>query len=185
MRKHSNRSWRIASLAPLAALAMTSPALAERLEFRVAMEDIPGVDDVLAGDIAAGQRKLEAQVQTTAGDLRGQVLATLCGVYVLAQEYQLARNTCNRAVAEHGDETAYNNRGVYKVHLGDLQGAALDFAKARPTDVDDHLALLWATNPGLIAVGNTEKLGALATRLDDQQPPGGDIVAASIENLAD
>lgn len=167
-------------------IALPGTGFAEKLEFRVAMENLPGVSDVLSGKFDTGIRKLENLLRDEDSLRRGEVLATLCGVYVLATDYDRAEATCERAVEERGDDMAYNNRGVLRVHRGDMQGAARDFEMARPPSVDEHLERIWSTNPGLIAVGNTEKLGYLEVRLSDRRSgsaPG--TVTASIENLGE
>jgi len=39
--------------------------------------------------------------------------------------------TCNEAVETDGSATAYNNRGVFRAHIGNAEGAIEDFNRAR------------------------------------------------------
>ena len=186
MKEIANRVRGLVAGFLLAVVALPNLSLAEPLEFRVAMENLPGVTEVLSGNFDRGIRNLEKQLRDKDSSQRGEVLATLCGAYVLARNYARAETTCDLAVEEHGDEMAYNNRGVLRVHRGDLQNAAQDLEMARPPNVNEHLERLWSTNPGLIAVGNTEKLDYLKVRLSDRRSrPDRNTVTASIENLAD
>jgi len=157
------------SLAVLFLLAIPGISHAEPLEFRVAMENLPGVDEVQAGQIDLGISILEEQ-QAVPGSVTWQrTIATLCGVYVLASEYKKAIDTCETAVADAPGETAFNNRGVLRVHSGDLDGALEDFEKARPDDVSKYLQLIRESDPKLIAASNTRALKYLRVRLDNKR----------------
>lgn len=134
------------------------------LSFRLSFEDLPGVDAVESGDIAAGVAALEAQVADREAPTYGYALATLCGVYVMAKAFGKAVDTCDEAVANGPADTAYNNRGVMRVHLGDLAGARADFNRARPENMDEYLERIRISDPRLIAESNYDTLDVLKSR---------------------
>jgi len=172
------------SLAILILLAIPGINRAEPLEFKVAMENLPGVDEVQAGQVDLGISMLVAQ-QGAPGSVTWQrTIATLCGVYVLASHYKKAADACEAAVANDPGETAYNNRGVLRVHSGDLDGAFEDFEQARPNDVGEYLQLIRASDPKLIAASNTRALEYLRVRLDSKRAREPQrLSSADIENV--
>jgi hypothetical protein len=172
------------SLAILVLLAIPCVNRAEQLEFRVAMEDLPGIDEVQSGQVDLGISILEARKAAPGSVTWQRTIATLCGVYVLAAEYKKATKACETAIANAPGETAFNNRGVLRVHNGDLDGAFEDFEKARPKDVGEYLQLIRESDPKLIAVSNTKSLEYLRLRLDTahmREPQK--LSSAAVENV--
>ena len=135
------------SLAILMLLAIPGIGHAENLEFKIAMENLPGIDEVQAGEVELGISILESQ-QAAPG------------------------------------ETAFNNRGVLRVHYGDFVGASEDFEKARPENVSNYMRSIRESDPRLIAVSNTQSLEGLRLRLDEgsyRQPQK--LSSATVENV--
>lgn len=159
-------------------------ASADRLGFVVALDNLPGVDELESGDIDAGLAKLEAQLANTNSERWHEVIATLCGAYVLASQYDKAVATCDRAVLEAPHNASYNNRGVLRVHLGQLDSALSDFEIARPDSLDSYIAVIRATDPALIAFDNTQSLLDLRARLEERRREDPfRVSSASIENV--
>jgi len=172
------------SLAILVLLAIPGVNRAEQLEFKVAMEDLPGIDEVQAGQVDLGISILEANKATPGSVTWQRTIATLCGIYVLAADYKKANDACETAVADAPGETAFNNRGVLRVHYGDFIGASEDFEKARPQDVGEYLQLIRESDPKLIAASNTKSLEYLRLRMDTarvREPQK--LSSAAVENV--
>lgn len=152
---------RVTSTAALAAfvlLALPATGFANEYSFKVSYEDIPGVEELEAGDINHGIRILEAQADDRSSPNYGFALATLCGAYVIAADLAEAEQVCDKAVAEGPADTAFNNRGVLRIHMGDLPGAREDFDRARPPAVEEYIETLYEVDPKLIASDNFETL---------------------------
>lgn len=144
--------------------AFSVPSEADELyPFRVAFENVPGVDHLVAGDIARGIQVLELDLLTGTSN-EGYVLATLCGAYVLNQELAKAEETCADAVERFPGNTVFNNRGVLRAFRGDLSGARRDFDRARPSSMEAYMKLLGTRDIGLVATGNHELLRDISAR---------------------
>lgn len=135
--------------------------------FLVGFEDVPGTEHLLVGDHAQGVQVLEQELESGASN-RGYLLATLCGAYILTQNFDKADTVCAEAVNQFPGETAYNNRGVLRAFRGDISGAARDFDRARPQNMPEYLEILRQEDIGLVANGNHELLQQLAAN----HPPG-------------
>lgn len=122
--------------------------------FRVSYEDLPGVSELEAGDFTGGIRILEQLAAEVDSPNLGMVLATLCGAYVMAGQFDAAVPVCDRAVATGPADIAYNNRGVLHMHRGNIAGARADFDRARPEFVDEYIKRLRMSDPKLIADSN-------------------------------
>lgn len=143
-------------------IASAVPAGAdETYPFRVAFEEVPGVEYLVAGNPAAGIRVLKEELVSGPAS-RGHVLATLCGAYILNRQLALAERACADAMARLPGETAYNNRGVLRAFRGDLDGAREDFVRASPHDMDQYMEILRTRDVGLVAVANQELLRKLS-----------------------
>lgn len=176
-----------ASLAPLSVvviLLLPIAAGADPLGFVVALDNLPGVDELEAGDVDAGLARLEAQLADRDSEHWHEVVATLCGAYVLASRYEKAVAACDRAVLEAPHEASYNNRGVLRVHMGQLDGALSDFEIARPDSIDAYMAWIRASDPALIAFDNTRSLLDLRARQEARRRADPfRVSSASIENV--
>lgn len=146
-----------------ALLAMSAASQAETLPFRVAFENVPGVEEITSGNASDGIRILKQQIENGDAD-NGPVLATLCGAYILELSLVEAAQVCTDAVEKFPGETAFNNRGVLRVFTGDLEGAHEDFDRARPAHMDEYFEYLMTRDVGLIANGNHGLLEALQAK---------------------
>ncbi len=171
----------------IAATLMTSNlSWADEFSYRTAFENVPGVEELEAGNIQAGIEILEDQLYQAEMEFRGDLLATLCAAYVIDMSLANAAYACNEAVETYGTEMAYNNRGVYRVFIGDWIGAREDFDRARPEHLDAYLEELKTTDVRLMAIDNFERI----TLLSDKFTPA-DVVdsvvitTAAIEELSD
>ena len=175
---------RVSVLAAL--LAMPALAAAKEYAFKVSYEDIPGVDELEAGDVDEGIAILESQLSDRKSRNYGHALATLCGAYVMTGEYDKAASVCDKAVRDGPADTAYNNRGVLRVHTGDLTGASQDFDRARPERVEEYVELLYGIDPKLIASSNYETLNRYNERkMARSERLAKSIGGASIEDVLD
>ncbi len=104
------------------------PAFAvEQYNFRVEFPGGLAAEEIAAGDHAAAIKVLEARN----GHPEDGELTTLCGLYIIEQRLVIAHGICDAAVATDQSYEAYNNRGVLRVHLKNLQGALIDFNKSK------------------------------------------------------
>jgi len=138
-------------------------------EFKVAFADVPGSAHIRAGDLGLGIRILEQQLADGVSLHKGEILATLCAAYIVDHSLAKAGPTCDQAVDVAESETAFNNRGVLRAHLGDLVGARQDFARARPQDYQQHVEDLKAADVGVMAESNHTLINELAARYTPHQ----------------
>ncbi len=157
----SSRPCRV--LPVIAFVAASVASAGEVYSFRVAFENVRGVEHLVSGNVAEGIRLIESDLQ--AGDTNeADAMATLCGAYVLNGDVDKAGKTCAAAVERFPGDTAYNNRGVLRAFIGDMEGAREDFDRARPASIDEYMAELATRDVGLVASGNHEMLLDLTVR---------------------
>ena len=109
-------------------ILLALPAFAvDQYSFRVAFPGDVAAEEISAQDYAAAIKVLEAL------DPNGNdgALTMLCGLYIIDQQLATAYSICNAAVATDQSYEAYNNRGVLRVHLKNMQGALNDFNRAK------------------------------------------------------
>ena len=147
-----------------ATLMLGNPSVAEVFPFRVAFENVPGVEKIEAGNLEAGIKVLEYQLQQTEPASSGDILATLCAAYIVNGSLHKAESACNKAVETNSSETAYNNRGVYRAFKGDLTGAREDFERVRPRDIEAYLDELKTKDIGLMSIDNFYLLEELSAK---------------------
>ena len=147
----------------MAVLTLSSTSYADYFPFRVAFEDVPGVAEMSAGNIDEGIELLEQQLDGATASNKGDILATLCGAYIIGSSLDKAAKVCDDAVDQNPSETSYNNRGVLRAFSGDFDGARRDFDRARPVQMEEYLEYLKTKDVGLIADGNHELLQHLAS----------------------
>ena len=161
--QESIRVTSTSTLITAAALMLCSPSFADVFPFRVAFENVPGIEEIEAGNIQAGIKVLEDQLeQIEPGS--GDILATLCAAYIVNVSLDKAERACSKAVETDPTETAYNNRGVYRAFTGDLSGAHEDFERARPRQLDAYLEELKTKDVGLMAVDNFRLIEELSAK---------------------
>ena len=147
-----------------AALMLGNSSFAEVFPFRVAFENVPGVEKIDGSNLEAGIKVLEDQLQQIDAASSGDILATLCAAYIVNESLGKAERTCNKAVATNPSETAYNNRGVYRAFTGDLVGAREDFERVRPRDIEAYLDELKTKDVGLMSIDNFYLLEELSAK---------------------
>ena len=162
--QESRRTSTTSTLITAAALMLGSPSFADVFPFRVAFENVPGIEEIEAGNIQAGIKVLEDQLEQIEVSGSGDILATLCAAYIVNVSLDKAARACNEAVQVQPGKTAYNNRGVYRAFTGDLSGAHEDFERARPRQLDAYLEELKTKDVGLMAVDNFRLIEELSAK---------------------
>lgn len=176
------------ALALVLTFASPTTANAEAFDFRVSYVEVPGSDEIRAGNHDAAIEILEQRTRDADDPYRADELTTLCALYVVRGRYAAATETCDAAVETAQSYAAYNNRGVLRAHLKDAEGALEDFGRARvpPDDRCRYVEELTRSNSRLIAGGNydvaVEYVEALASgRARMAGPVGG----ADVEDLSE
>ena len=147
-----------------AALMFGNSSFADVFPFRVAFANVPGVAEIEAGNIPAGIKVLESQLNQTEPEIKGDILATLCAAHIVNMSLDRASRTCNEAADVYPSNTAYNNRGVYRAFTGDLSGAREDFERVRPRELDAYLEELKTKDVGLISIDNFNLIEELSAK---------------------
>ncbi len=137
-----------------AALLLGNPSFAEVIPFRVMFENLPGIEEIEAGNIQAGIKVLEDQLKQVEQGNSGDTLATLCAAYIVNVSLDKAESACNKAVEVDPSKTAYNNRGVFRAFTGDFSGAREDFERVRPHQLEAYMDELRTKDVGLVAADN-------------------------------
>ena len=183
----NKRTIAISLLSAILAAPVSQHARADYFPFRVAFEDVPGVEQLTSGEIEAGIEELERAATSASGETLAHTIATPCGAYTVNQDFDKAWETCNRAVKEFPGDTSYNNRGVLRVFGGDFEGATRDFDRARPSNMDEYLAWLRTKDIGLVADGNTRLLNQLKAKHTPEEVVGSTATArtAKVEPIVD
>ena len=150
----SRRIATAATLAIGAALMLGNPSFADVFPFRVVFEDVPGVEEIQAGNIQAGIDMLVEQLKRVEPDSSGDIWVTLCAAYIINSSLDQAEPACTKAVDIAPIHAAYNNRGVLRIYKGDLSGARKDFERVRPLNMEAYMDELKKTDARLVAVGN-------------------------------
>lgn len=165
-------------LVSAAALAGPLEAGTARVEMQIVFEDIPGAEELDAGDLERGISIIEAELKSRNPAYRSELLANLCGAYVLTREIKEARKACDAAVEAEARPSAFNNRGVLRVLVGDLEGARRDFDRVRLDDVEAYLDEIKRTDPRFMASENLALLDEIEKRVamtGDDEPLALDI----------
>ncbi len=169
-----------------AALLLGSPSFAEVVSFRVAFERLPGTEEIEAGNMRAGIKVLEDQLNQIEQEISGDILATLCAAYIVDGSLDKAEVACNKAVEIDPTETAYNNRGVFRAFTGDFLGAREDFDRVRPRQLEAYMEEQRKKDVPLMAIDNfhlTDEL--LAKGASSGSKSSFAISTAEIENIDD
>ena len=171
----------------IAATLMTGNlSWSDEFSYRTAFENIAGVEELEAGDIQAGIKILEDQLDQSEKEIRGDILSTLCAAYVIDMSLVKAGHACNEAVENYGTEMGYNNRGVYRVFTGDWIGAREDFDRARPQQLEAYLEELKTMDVRLMAIDNYERINLLSAKFRPADiVDSHEMTPASIEKLTD
>ncbi len=170
----------------LATLALPAISNAETYDFKVVYAEVPGAEEIHAGNHDAAIKILESRVKDPDNHYVADELATLCGLYIVKGKLSAASVTCHHAVETDGSDAAYNNRGVFRAHLGDAAGAMKDFERARvlPDNRQRYVEELMRGDARLIASNNYVVVTEYKTRRNLRRPTlAGRVRGASIEDL--
>lgn len=170
----------------LALLVLPTASNAQSYDFKVVYAEVPGINEILAGDHDAAIEILEGRTRDSKKYRLVDELATLCALYVVKNEFKRAREVCDNAVEQDHSHTAFNNRGVLRVHLGDRTGAMEDFAQARvqPQHQKRYIEELMLRDARLIATSNYATVKKMGGKRDQPwQSLANSIRGASVEDL--
>ncbi len=169
---------------------ITLPAMsnAESYNFKVAFADVPGSEEIRIGNYGAAIEILEKRADDATNQYLHNELATLCALYVVKGNLVAARRTCHNAVETDQSDAAYNNRGVFRAHVGDAAGAALDFEHSRilPDDQQRYIENIMKGDERMIASGNYAEVLRFAARHvqpESMQALVNSVRGASVEDL--
>jgi len=140
-------------LGMILAMTLGTAASADSVRFHVAFEDVPGSDQLEAGNVEDGIAILEAAYAEGRVD-EGDALATLCGAHLLRRALVKARSYCSKAAKRYPSQTSLNNYGIYLAVVGDFEGAIENFRKVQPLTGAEYLEYLRTKDIGLIALQN-------------------------------
>jgi tetratricopeptide (TPR) repeat protein len=146
----------------------------------------PGTEEYEAGNLDAAIEILESREKMADNPYAGDELATLCAFYILAGNFDAARETCSASVEIDQSGYAYNNRGVLRVHLGDTVGALEDFDRIRvlPDDQPRYIEQIKEGNVRLITSRNFALVTKLIERRRTNEPTmTGAVTGATIEDM--
>jgi len=96
-------------------------------------KNLYGVEDVENGRYEVGIARLAKRVESSRGPYSTRVpaLIDLCVAYTMTEQFDKARESCDRAVDSGWySGHAYNNRGTYNIAIGDYEAAIRDFQSA-------------------------------------------------------
>ena len=137
---------------------LTLPVIgnAEKHEYKVVYANVPGIEEARVGNHDAAIEILESRARDADNFYVVNELATLCALYVVRGRLSAASVTCRDAVETDGSHAAYNNRGVFRAHLGDTAGALQDFKRARvlPGNLQHYIEERMQSDARLIANRN-------------------------------
>ncbi len=163
-----------------------NPSFADESRYRVLLENVPGADEVEAGNIQAGIKILEDQLNQVEQGSNGDIWSTLCAAYIANLSLKKAEHACTKAVDIDPTYHALNNRGVFRVYTGDLSGAREDFERVRPLDVEAYLDNLKTTNIRLVAANNFDLVSQRLAKHTAAEVNASNVIStAVIEDLND
>lgn len=174
------------SLIGVALLAISSVCSAETFEFKVVYAQVPGIQKILAGEFDTAIARLETRASDSSNNYLPDETATLCALYVVTGNLDAGRKTCQTAVEVDRSFAAYNNRGVFRAHQGDAEGALEDFRRARvsPEHERRYIEDLKRRNARLMASRNFDVATAyIARRKNGRKRKAGIVTAGTVEDL--
>jgi tetratricopeptide (TPR) repeat protein len=160
--------------------------IADEFRFVVLLENVPGTNEIEDGKTKAGIKLLKDQLNQVEHENSGDIWSTLCAAYIVSGFLDQANRACNKAVEVDPTNHALNNRGVFRVHNGELSKAREDFDRVRPPHVEAYLDKLKVTETRLVAASNFELINKmLAERAREQDKKDSDAISiAAIEDLS-
>jgi len=168
-----------------AALLLGNQSFAESFRLRVAFANVPGVEEIEAGNVQAGIKLLEDQLAQIELEDKGDLLMTLCAAYVIHGALAKAKPACDQAVEINPTKAAYNNRGVFRVHAGHLNGAREDFERVRPRQPEAYKEELIRMD-ALTAADNFDAVEQLLSKRNAEKTNASvRLASATVEDLSD
>jgi len=165
---------------------IANQGFADESGYRVVLENVPGADEIEVGNIQAGFKILEDQLNQVEQVRSGDIWSTLCAAYLLDRSMNQAERACTKAVEIEPTHHALNNRGVFRLSKGDLSGARKDFERVRAPDVEAYLNELKTTNVRLVAASNFDLVNqTLAKYTATMVKTSNETGTAEVENIID
>lgn len=183
----SSLAKRSACLILLATFVLPAASNAQSYKFEVVYAEVAGSSEIRARNPDAAIEILERRAQEADKHYVAGELATLCGLYIVKGRLSAASVTCQEAVETDRSALAYNNRGVFRVRLGDASGALEDFARARnlPDNQQRYIEEFVKGDAQFVASNNYVLAKRYAARMRGGigQAFAGSVLGASIEDL--
>lgn len=170
----------------LAFLALPAASYAQTYDFKVVYAEVPGINEIAAGNHAEATEILEKRAKDDDKYYLVDELSTLCALYIVQGKLKMARQVCDEAVETDRSYTAYNNRGVLRVHLGDPTGAIQDFelARVQPQQQKRYIEELMKRDARLIATSNYAVAKKMASkRKQPWQSLASSMQGANVEDI--
>lgn len=174
---------RSASLIVAVAFLAGSQSFAGGNNFRVVYADVPGVEQLEAGNVERGIEILEEQLKKQQKGDSSDIWATLCATYIVELSLDQAERACTIAVETGPTFAALNNRGVLRAYRGDFDGARDDFDRARPLQLEAYLQELMSRDVRVVAADNYRLINIVLTRRNSES--SGTAVARSSAEIED
>ena len=174
LRRRSSLIARVLMLA--AAFLVGNQSFADGNNFRVVYADVPGVEQLEAGNIKPGIKILEDQLRKSDKGNSSDIWATLCATYIIELSLDQAERACTIAVETGPTFAALNNRGVLRAYRGDFDGARDDFDRARPLQLEAYLQELMSKDVRVVAADNYRLINIVLAK---RAPTGGDTAVAN------
>jgi len=145
--------------------------------------DVPGVEELEAGNIEVGIKVLYEQLEQAENGNSSDIWATLCAAHIITLSLDRAKHPCNKAVESGPTYAALNNRGVFRAYRGDFPGAREDFDRARPLQLEAYLEEMASKDVRVVADNNFHLISRVLARTD----PGatGTSIARSTAEIED
>lgn len=148
-------------------LLVGNQSFADGSYFRVVYAEVPGVEELEAGNVEVGIRMLSEKVGNAENGSESDIWATLCAAHIVTLALDRAERACNKAVETGPTYAALNNRGVYRAYRGDFPGARDDFDRARPLQLEAYLEELTTKDVRVVADNNFHLINRVLARRGD------------------
>ncbi len=169
-----------------AALMIGNQSFADDSDYRLVLENVLGTDEIEVGNILAGIKMLEDQLNHVEQANSGDIWSTLCAAYILIGSMNQAERACTKGVEIDPTYHALNNRGVFRVFTGDLSGARKDFERVRQPHVEAYLDQLKMTDVRLVAAGNFDLVNQRLAKYTAAEVKTSNVIStAEVENIID
>jgi len=154
------------ALSLAAALLIGNQSFADGSYFRVVYAEVPGVEELEAGNVEVGIKMLRGQLKQEETGNDSDIWATLCAAHIVTLSLDRAERACNKAVETGPTYAALNNRGVFRAYRGDFPGAREDFDRARPLELEAYLEELTTKDVRVVADNNFHLISRVLARSD-------------------